>query len=271
MSIKLPLLAQIAKEAGDEILRMQSQVVANEHGEQQMKPDNSPVTIADTKANEMVCEGLKRHFPNIAIVSEENPEAENARALTMDERFDTDPLDNTKGYVKGRDGFSVNIGRIKNGIPIEGVVYFPARKELYFTEGDKAYLQEGDAAPQEMKVRELPLRSPLEVAVGFSEQHIPDLKGREYQEKRYPAQLRTCMVAGGDCDISGINKGRSDGYNCWDIAGGHAVLRKAGGELVDEQGEPIRYPKDTIKVASHIAGGRDVLVALGLGNAASLK
>lgn len=271
MYIKLPLLAQIAKEAGDEILRMQPKVVANKNGEQERKSDGSLVTAADKKANEIVCAGLKKYFPNIAIVSEENSEADNTLALKADERFDTDPLDNTSGYVKNLDGFSVNIGRIKDGVPIEGVIYFPKRKEMYYTDKGKAYLQKGDAPPKEISVRTVPLSTPLEIAVGFNEQNIPNLGGREYNQKEYPAQLRTCMVATGECHISGINRGRDGGFNSWDMAGPHAVLRRAGGELVDEQGEPIRYPKNTIKVPSHMAGGKDVLIALGLGNAASLN
>lgn len=269
---QITTLAQIAKEAGDKILAMQPEVVANKNGEQEIKSDGSIVTTADKAANEIVCEGLAKHFPGVAVVSEENPDDMNARALQADERFDTDPLDNTTGYAKGRDGFSVNIGRIKNGLPADGVIYFPARQELYFTgEDGKAYLQQGDSAPREIKVKALPLRNPLQAAIGFNEQHIAHLAGRDYEAKQFPAQLRTCMVARGECDISGINKGHDGGFNSWDTAGPHAVLRAAGGEIVSTDGKPMRYEKGSIKLPDHIAGAKDVLIALNLASAQELN
>ncbi len=265
MYSQLPVLAQIAKEAGDKILTMQDEVVANRNGEQESKYDGSIVTTADKEANRIVCAGLAKHFPGIAVVSEENSHESNMKALQADERFDTDPLDNTTGYAKGMDGFSVNIGRIKNGIPVDGVIYWPARHELYFTGSNgKAYLQEGDSTPQEISVKKLPLRSPLQVAIGFNEKHVAHLDGRQYEATQYPAQLRTCMVARGVCDISGVNKGNDGGFNSWDVAGPHAVLLAAGGDIVGTDGTPVRYEKGTIKLPDHIAGAKDVLISLGL-------
>lgn len=269
---QLPILAHIAKQAGDKVLAMQSKVVANENGEQEIKPDGSIVTTADKAANKIVCEGLTRHFPNIAIVSEENPDGMNAKALQADERFDTDPLDNTTGYAKGLDGFSVNIGRIKNGVPVAGAIYFPAKQELYFTGDDgKAYLQQGDSAPKEIRVKALPLRKPLQAAIGFNEKHIDHLSNDEYEAKQFPAQMRTCMIARGEYDISGINKGHDGGFNSWDTAGPHAVLLAAGGDIVSTEGKPMRYEKGSIKLPDHIAGAKDVLLSLGLANGQDLK
>lgn len=263
MSAKLPPLAEIAKEAGDAIAAMQADVVANKRWE--IKDDGSPVTIADTKANEIVCAGLKKHFPDVAIVSEENPEEENIVALQARDRFDTDPLDNTSGYMKNKDGYSVNIGRIVDGVPTEGVIYFPAKKELYFTGADgKAYLQQGEAPPKEIKVRGVPLRDPLKVAVGFREQNIGHLGGRNCEAAQHAAQRRTCMVACGECDVTGVNHGHDGGFNSWDVAGPHAVLRAAGGEIVTTDKKPMRYEKGSIKLPDHFAGGVDTLLALGL-------
>ncbi len=272
MYSNLQPLAQIAKEAGDKILAMQAEVVTNQYGEQETKPDGSVVTTADKEANRIVCTGLAKHFPGIAVVSEENSHESNAAALQADERFDTDPLDNTTGYVKGRDGFSVNIGRIKNGFPIEGVIYWPARRELYFTGDDgKAYLQEGDNIPKEISVKKLPLRNPLQAAIGFNEKHVAHLEGREYEAQQHPAQLRTCMIARGVCDVSGINKGHDGGFNSWDVVGPHAVLLAAGGDIVGTDGTPVRYEKGTEKLPDHIAGAKDVLVSLGLTDKKSVR
>jgi 3'(2'), 5'-bisphosphate nucleotidase len=270
MNSNLPPMAQIAKEAGDRILQMQADVVENRRWE--MKEDGSPVTLADLEAHRMVCEGLRACFPGIAIVSEEGLPGENEAALRTEERFETDPLDNTTGYLHGRDVFSVNIGRIRNGVPISGVIYFPAIQELYFTGDDgRAYLQRGDLLPGRIQVSSGSLRSPLQVAWGFKERHVTHLNGRAYAGNAFPGQMRTCMVARGEYDVTGINRGAGGGFNSWDIAGPHAVLIAAGGEIVDLERRPIRYSQGSIKVPDHVAGANDVLVALGLADATVIR
>ncbi|MFW0776507.1 MAG: 3'(2'),5'-bisphosphate nucleotidase CysQ family protein [Rickettsiales bacterium] len=265
MFSNLPKLAQIAKETGETVLAMQKEIVANRNGEQETKRDGSVVTSADKKANQIICNKLADFFPGIPIVSEENSRESNDAALQADERFEIDPLDNTSGYVQGLDGFSVNIGRIRGGVPVAGAVYWPARKELYFTGDDgKAYLQKGNTPPQKISAKKLPLRTPLQAAVGFSERHLSHLKNFKYEIQKHPAQLRTCMVACGKCDITGINKGKGVGFDSWDTVGPHAILLAAGGDIVDTEGSPMRYNNSTEKLPDHIAGANNVLVALGL-------
>lgn len=263
----LPPLAQIAKNAGDRIATMQDNIV--QHNNLIEKHDKSRLTPADVWANVIVCEGLEKHFPGVAIVSEENSKQENANALLLNTRIEADPLDNTTGYTKGRDGYSVNIGLIENGVPVEGVIYFPARKELYYTDNGKAYLQRDDAAPEEIRVKGLPLADTLKVAVGFNEQNIEHITGRQAEVEQHPAQMRTCMVMQGKCHLTGVNKGVG-GFNTYDIAGPHAVLRAAGGDIIEAKSKkPFRYKTSAedptpMKVPDHIAGGVDTLVALGL-------
>ena len=269
---ELTKLANIAKRAGDMALQMQPTIVANKNGEIEHKPDGSVITPADIEAHKMIMADLNEHFPNIPVVSEESSKESRETASQAPERFETDPVDNTGGYAKGRDGYSVNIGRIKDGEPIEGAVYFPAREELYFTGQDgNAYLQKADNAPKRISASRLPIKQPLQVVTGFSEQHLEHLDGRDIETKKLPAQLRTCSVATGECDISGINKGAKGGFNTWDVAGPHAVLKAAGGEMVTEDGKPLTYPEGNLKLPNHIAGAKDVLIALGISESQDLN
>ncbi len=265
----LPILARIAKEAGDKVLAMQADVIANQRWE--TKGDDTPVTIADKEANRIVCGRLAEYCPTIPVVSEENSPESNQAALQADERFDTDPLDNTSGYIKGLDGFSVNIGRIKNGVPIAGAIYFPARQELYFTGDDgKAYLQKGDAAPKRIQASRLPLPTPLRAAVGFNEENVPHLQTIDHIIEKHPGQMRTCMVAQGKCEVTGVNQGYGGGFESWDTAGPHAVLLAAGGDIVTTEGKSMRYGKESTKLPDHIAGAKDALIALNLASAENL-
>jgi 3'(2'), 5'-bisphosphate nucleotidase len=243
---------------------MQAEIAADyargKQGTWHEKPDGSVVTDADIAANKIICDQLAKHFAGVAVLSEENPDADNQRALKAKIRFETDPLDNPTGFVKGKTGYSVNIGRIVDGVPVDGVIYFPATKELYFTgEDGKAYLQEGDKPWKKISASKAPLRDPLNVAVGFNEQITGYLGDRNINQVQLPAQMRTCKIATGECDISGINKGVG-GVNTYDIAGPHAVLLAAGGDIVNsETGKPFRYDGQSIKVPSHIMGSKAAL------------
>lgn len=176
---QLPPLAYIAKIAGDKIFSMQAYVKAHPE-EWETKPDGSIVTKADKEAHRIIKEYITSHerFKTMGFVSEEGTEEEIAAGLQASERIETDPLDNTTGYAKekpGRDdGYSVNIGRIKDGVPVEGAVYFPAKKEMFYTseDGKTAYFQKGDEAPKKIDVKGLPLRDPIEVVIGFNEAHL---------------------------------------------------------------------------------------------------
>ena len=63
---KLDELIRIVHLAGVEIIKIYKKKVTKKY-----KSDNTPVTNADIKANDIICKGLKRHFPSISIVSEE--------------------------------------------------------------------------------------------------------------------------------------------------------------------------------------------------------
>ena len=85
------------------------------------KADNSPVTIADKKAEEVMRELISKHFPDHAIIGEEfgqtNKDAEYTWIL--------DPIDGTKSFICGAYSFGTLIGLLKNGQPVIGAYNHP--------------------------------------------------------------------------------------------------------------------------------------------------
>ena len=127
---ELDELIRIVHLAGVEIIKIYKNKVTKKY-----KSDNTPVTNADIKANDIICKGLKRHFPNISIVSEEQVKKGKAT-----QRFWlVDPLDGTKEFLKGNGEFTVNIGLIENKKPVFGIIYMPTKNKLYFTKDKKSY------------------------------------------------------------------------------------------------------------------------------------
>src|SRR5690606_15638853 len=75
--------------------------------------------------------GLRAHFPDIAVVAEEEAAEGREPGVIGDTFFLVDPLDGTREFVRGGDDFTVNIGLVRDGAPVAGVVYAPARHMLY--------------------------------------------------------------------------------------------------------------------------------------------
>ena len=96
------------------------------------KADGSPVTKADQAAEAILLAEIAALAPTIQIISEEN--AASHKFAASQEFFLVDPLDGTKEFIKARgDGaFTVNIGLIRNGEPVMGIVFAPALDRLFF-------------------------------------------------------------------------------------------------------------------------------------------
>jgi len=295
----LPPLAHIAKQAGKLIKHMRPAILAAEARRQaggsdehfvEWKPDKSPVTIADQSAHELICHSIRQAYRDVPILSylapilsEEGKPEEMQAALASLTRFETDPLDGTATYLNptpGHDGYSVNIGFVKDGQASEGAIYFPeksgGRGELYYTQNGKAYMQVGDDAPKPIGVRKGPLRKPLKMAVGYNECHREHIGERECAMQQDAGQYRTCLVARGDCDVTGVNMGVGGNFHTYDIAAAHAVLKAAGGEIVTfdatapEACTPFTYGQEHTNVPAHIAGSTDALLQLGLASKQAL-
>lgn len=92
----------------------------------EFKQDNSPVTIADKKAEEIMREQIIKEFPDHGITGEEfgnyKEEAEYKWIL--------DPIDGTKSFICGALSFGTLISLLKDGEPILGVINHPILDEF---------------------------------------------------------------------------------------------------------------------------------------------
>jgi 3'(2'), 5'-bisphosphate nucleotidase len=97
----------------------------------QLKSDNSPVTKADIKVNDILTEALRKLTPDIPIISEE-------ANLSFEERKDfnlfwiLDPIDGTKEFIKKSGEFTLNVGLVENQKPIFGIIYIPVLDEMFW-------------------------------------------------------------------------------------------------------------------------------------------
>jgi len=211
------------------------------------KADGSPVTSADHRAEAIICSHLARMAPAPPICAEEATDA--GAPLSAAGRFLlVDPLDGTKEFLSRNGEFTINVALIEDGAPIAGAVYAPAIGRLWVG-GDAAFVCEappGAGLPDKgrrrrIRTRRAPERLIALVSRSHAEAESESFLGRLPIGEARPAgsSLKFCLIAEGLGDVYP----RFGPTMEWDTAAADAVLRAAGGIVLDADGRPLAYGK----------------------------
>src|SRR5215217_8656764 len=93
------------------------------------KENASPVSEADILVDRYLASSLLHARPTYGWLSEET--ADNPSRLDCERVFVVDPIDGTRGFLRGEDSWTVSLAVVENGVPVAGVVYAPVRDEMY--------------------------------------------------------------------------------------------------------------------------------------------
>jgi 3'(2'), 5'-bisphosphate nucleotidase len=238
-------VADIARRAGEAILK----VYNGPDFDVERKGDDSPLTAADLAAHRLIEAGLAALTPDIPVHSEESD------GITWEMRRDwprywlVDPLDGTKEFIKRNGEFTVNIALIEQGVPVLGVVHVPVLGITYLGGEGLGAFRETEAGRETIQVRRA---VSVPVVMVASRSHGTDTIGvleevinREIgpvELTSMGSSLKLCLVAEGKADIYPRLAPTSE----WDTAAADAVVRAAGGTVVNTAFEPLRYNKEDI-------------------------
>jgi 3'(2'),5'-bisphosphate nucleotidase len=214
------------------------------------KADDSPVSEADRRAEEVIVARLRAAMPEVPIIAEEAVSAGAIPAIGQ-KFFLVDPLDGTKEFVSRNGEFTVNIGLIEEGAPVMGVVLAPALGLAFAGGRASAWTGawKGTIGPALDQIREWTairtrVAGPAPVAVA-SRSHSNEAteaalaKAHAGERRSIGSSLKFCLVAEGEADFYP----RLGATREWDTAAGDAVLRAAGGLVVTLDGRPLLYGK----------------------------
>ncbi len=221
-----------ARDAGQRILEL-SHITNFEN-----KVDGTPVTIADTEANEILLGHLaKTEYP---ILSEESGVID----LPYPEHiWIIDPLDGTQEFIKKTKDYSVMIGLLQNGRPILGVIYAPAYDTLYYAQkGCGAFVMRNEQTSRLSVTNHTSALRAINRPSAVVENVIQKLS----------ATLTT------PCGSIGIKSGLlgeqiGDFFFSWgtlgewDICASEIITEEAGGRVTDCYGEPLCYGSQSHK------------------------
>lgn len=251
----LSAVIDIAVAAGRDILRIYE---AEAGFDVTLKQDRSPLTEADLAAQRTIGTGLAQLTPEIRMLGEESAPAVFEQRRSWSTLWLVDPLDGTREFVKRNGEFTVNIALIDGSEAVLGVVYAPVTGVAYAAaHGCGAFRRERDGSRHPIRVCST---APATVRVLASRSHGDAVLDR-LLDRLGPTQrisvgsaLKFGLLAEGQADLY-VRRGRTSE---WDTAAGHAVVREAGGTVVDFAGQPLRYnARDTLINPSFIAFADD--------------
>jgi len=99
----------------------------NNAGEVESKGDNSPVTLADKRAEEAMRAQIELHYPDHGIYGEEHGQS----GLDKKYIWVIDPIDGTRAFIAGHKEWGTLIALCENGIPILGILNQPITGERW--------------------------------------------------------------------------------------------------------------------------------------------
>ncbi len=212
------------------------------------KQDDSPLTAADLASHHTLMAGLAKLTPDIPVHSEESEGIDWETRRHWTRYWLVDPLDGTKEFVRRNGEFTVNVALIDQGVPVLGVVHVPVTGRSYYGGQTLGAFCHDGVEEKTISVRPL-ARSIVMVASRLhgAEKITPLVEA--VAEQLGPVELtnmgsslKLCLVAEGVADIYPRLAPTCE----WDTAAADAIVRAAGGSVVDTNFQPLRYGKENI-------------------------
>ncbi len=212
------------------------------------KADQSPVTIADRKAEQVIVETLQRQFPDHGFFGEEFGE----QAGTADARWIIDPIDGTKNFIRGIPYFATLLALEEAGDITHGVVYAPVEQTLFYAaEGFGAFTNDH----QPLSVSSIDELSKSMLVHGG----LNLLRREEYWDGFIKLIDATARQRGfGDYFAhTFVLRGQAEvmveaDVKPWDLAPLKIIAEEAGGRFTDFTGQPTIYGGNAIVSNRHV-------------------
>jgi 3'(2'), 5'-bisphosphate nucleotidase len=241
--IDLETIVNIAQEAGNAIMEIYSRDFHVDY-----KDDNSPLTEADTRSNEIICAALAQAYPEIPLLSEENKEVPYEERKEWEYFWLIDPIDGTKEFIKKNGEFTVNIALIHKDTPVLGVVYAPALGDMYKAKKGDGAFKNGQKLP--LKINETPNETMTIVA---SKSHLTEETKSFIDNLTSNIQNPTFISKGSSLKLVMVAEGSADIYPRLaptmevDTAAADAIVRDSGKATYQfETDKPMVYNKENL-------------------------
>ncbi|MBA3053348.1 MAG: 3'(2'),5'-bisphosphate nucleotidase CysQ [Sphingomonadales bacterium] len=221
-------LATIVRDAGRVALELWP---GNGHSPQVWeKSPGNPVSEADLLVDRYLRRELTQLLPAAGWLSEETTDAPERLAGGL--IWLVDPIDGTRDYIHGREGWAVSVALICAGRPLFGLLCAPARGEFWHGEAGQGSFRNGRPLIASNR-KQLP---GARVPADLLPRQDTDLV---HVYKPNSIALRIAMVAADEADLLATLRW---GWE-WDIGAAALIAREAGAAVTDAFGQPLNYNK----------------------------
>ena len=218
-----------------------------------VKPDGSPLSVADVEIDDFLRNALSRLEPRAAWLSEES--SDSSQRSSSQWVWVVDPIDGTKEYIRGRPEFAVSVGLVRDHQVAFGGVFNPASGEgaVASVAGEALFwgMALGNCSAQHLESATASV-SRTEAQQGVLSEYVHLVATAKPVGSVAYKLLR---VAGGieDLTFSVQNK------NEWDICGGVALLAAVGKQYCRFDQRPILFNQTSPRIRSGAVAGDPIL------------
>lgn len=194
------------------------------------KSPGNPVSDIDLAADLALRDHLAKLDPDAGWLSEET--ADEPSRLARRRIWCVDPIDGTRDYVRGRTGWAVSIALVEDGAPLIGVLYAPARGELWRAQHGGGATRNGET----LTVADRKVLAGARVPADRLAHEDGDLV---IVAKPNSIALRVALVAAGEADLVATLRWGHE----WDVAAAALIAREAGAHVSDALGQALSFNK----------------------------
>lgn len=194
------------------------------------KTPGDPVSEADLAVDKFLRRELCRLLPAAAWLSEES--TDDTLRVGQDLIWLVDPIDGTRDFVRGRDGWAVSVALVSAGKPLIGMLSAPARGEEWFSVAGRGATLNGNRLEASSRQQFAGARVPVDQLPSADSDLV-------IVDKPNSIALRIAMVANDQADLVATLRW---GFE-WDIGAAALIAREAGARVTDAFGKPLAYNK----------------------------
>jgi 3'(2'), 5'-bisphosphate nucleotidase len=242
LAAELRVARRLARDAGAIVLDYRER--GTDALQVERKEGDEPVTQADRAASALIVAGLEAAFPADVVISEERP-FDPAHAGGRRVWF-VDPIDGTRDFIRGAEGFAVMIGLAVDGRPAVGVVYQPTQGGTFWAApGLGAWFARGDGPPRRLRVAPVTDVAALRLVASASHRTsatdvVKTALGITDERNIGSVGIKLALIALGERDLY-VNP--TPRCKAWDTCAPEAIIVAAGGVLTDGRGGALPYDR----------------------------
>ena len=220
----------------------------------ELKGDNSPLTVADKNAHEIIVSILEPF--GLPILSEEGKSIPYAERKAWEYFWMVDPLDGTKEFLKRNGEFTVNIALIHHDKPVMGVVAVPVKGDVYYAVDNAAFIKRNGVDKKLLRRGRVNLKQ-AGLRVVASRSHMNEATQKFIDALPEP----TLVSSGSSLKFMLLAEGLADVYPRyaptmeWDTAASHAIINAVGLKVLQNgSDEELVYNKENLLNPEFLVG-----------------